>query len=89
MPGLGWCCCLRRRIGIAKAVMTTVHAYTSSQAMADGPRRHKRRGRAGAANRVPAALATTRALPEFTNRFDGLAIRAPVVVGSIADEPAA
>ena len=78
-----------RRIGIAKAAMTTIHAYTSSQSIVDGPSKHKRRGRAAAANLVPAAtgaaLATTRALPEFADRFDGVAIRAPIVVGSIAD----
>ena len=70
-----------RRIGIVKAVMATVHAYTSSQSIVDGPSKHKRRGRAGAANLVPAAtgaaLATTRALPEFAGRFDGVAIRCP------------
>jgi len=78
-----------RRIGVMKAIMTTVHAYTSSQSIVDGPSKHKRRGRAGAANLVPtatgAALATTRALPEFAGRFDGVAIRAPIPVGSIAD----
>jgi glyceraldehyde 3-phosphate dehydrogenase len=78
-----------RHIGIAKAVMTTVHAYTSSQSLVDAPSRHKRRGRAGAANLVPAAtgaaLATTRALPEYAGRFDGVAIRAPMLVGSLAD----
>ncbi|MGH7625688.1 MAG: type I glyceraldehyde-3-phosphate dehydrogenase [Gemmatimonadaceae bacterium] len=78
-----------RRIGIAKAVMTTVHAYTASQALVDGPRKRFRRGRAAAANLVPAttgaALATTRALPEFAGLFDGIAIRAPVPIGSIAD----
>jgi glyceraldehyde 3-phosphate dehydrogenase len=78
-----------RRIGISKAVMTTVHAYTSSQAIVDGPSKRLRRGRAAAANLVPtttgAALATTRALPEFADRFDGIALRAPIPVGSIAD----
>jgi glyceraldehyde 3-phosphate dehydrogenase len=78
-----------RRIGIAKAVMTTVHAYTSSQSIVDGPSKHKRPGRAGAVNLVPAAtgaaLATTRALPEYAGKFDGVAIRAPILVGSIAD----
>ena len=78
-----------RRIGIAKAVMTTVHAYTASQALVDGPNKRFRRGRAAAANLVPAttgaALATTRALPEYADLFDGIAIRAPVPVGSIAD----
>jgi glyceraldehyde 3-phosphate dehydrogenase len=78
-----------RRIGVAKALMTTVHAYTASQSLVDGPGKGFRRGRAAAANLVPAptgaALATTRALPEYAGRFDGVAIRAPVAVGSIAD----
>ena len=78
-----------RRIGIRKAVMTTVHAYTSSHALVDGPNKRFRRGRAAGANLVPtktgAALATTRALPEFEGRFDGIALRAPIPVGSIAD----
>ena len=78
-----------RRIGFAKAAMTTVHAYTSSQSIVDGPSKSFRRGRAAGANLVPAttgaALATTRALPEYAGRFDGVAIRAPIPVGSIAD----
>jgi glyceraldehyde 3-phosphate dehydrogenase len=78
-----------RRIGVKKAIMTTVHAYTSSQAIVDAPRGHLERGRAGAANLVPtstgAAAATTRALPSLQGRFDGVAVRAPVPVGSIAD----
>jgi glyceraldehyde 3-phosphate dehydrogenase len=78
-----------RRIGIAKAVMTTVHAYTASQSLVDGPSKRLRRGRAAAANLVPAttgaALATARALPEYAGLFDGIAIRAPIPVGSIAD----
>jgi glyceraldehyde 3-phosphate dehydrogenase (phosphorylating) len=78
-----------RRIGIEKAVMTTVHAYTSSQSVVDGPRRQFRRGRAAGANLVPtttgAALATTRALPQYAGLFDGIALRAPVPIGSIAD----
>lgn len=78
-----------RRIGIEKAAMTTVHAYTSSQSIVDGPNKLFRRGRAAAANLVPAttgaAHGTTRALPEYAGRFDGIAIRAPIPVGSIAD----
>ncbi|NUO65556.1 MAG: type I glyceraldehyde-3-phosphate dehydrogenase [Gemmatimonadaceae bacterium] len=78
-----------RRIGVRKAMMTTVHAYTASQALVDGPSKRHRRGRAAAANLVPAstgaALATTRALPEYGGRFDGVAIRAPLPIGSIAD----
>jgi glyceraldehyde 3-phosphate dehydrogenase len=80
---------LGRRIGVRKAIMTTVHAYTASQHIVDGPHRHIRRGRAGAANFVPtttgAALATTKALPDYRGRFDGIAIRGPVAVGSLAD----
>jgi glyceraldehyde 3-phosphate dehydrogenase len=78
-----------RRIGVDRAVMTTVHAYTSSQPTVDGPAKSFTRGRAGAANLVPtstgAALATTKALPELEGRFDGVAVRAPVPVGSVAD----
>ena len=80
---------LGRRLGVLKATMTTIHAYTASQALVDRPDKDRRRGRAAAANLVPsttgAAKATTRALPEYKGRFDGLAIRAPVPVGSIAD----
>ncbi len=78
-----------RRIGIEKATMTTIHAYTASQAIVDGPHKKPRRGRAGAANLVPtttgAAVATTKALPQYEGRFDGVAVRAPIPVGSIAD----
>ena len=79
----------RRRLGAERAVMTTVHAYTAHQHMVDGPNKDFRRGRAGAANLVPAATgaarATIRVVPELAGRFDGIAIRAPIPVGSIAD----
>ncbi|HZE21356.1 MAG TPA: type I glyceraldehyde-3-phosphate dehydrogenase, partial [Desulfobaccales bacterium] len=78
-----------RRIGIKKALMTTIHAYTSSQAMVDGPSKKWRRGRAGAANLVPtstgAAVATTNVLPQYKGKFDGTAVRCPVPCGSMAD----
>ncbi len=78
-----------RRIGVKKAIMTAVHAYTASQALVDGPHKNKRRGRAGGANLVPtstgAAIATTKALPKYRGLFDGVAVRAPVPVGSLAD----
>jgi glyceraldehyde 3-phosphate dehydrogenase len=78
-----------RRIGIAKAIMTTIHAYTSSQSLIDEVSKNKRRGRAAAANFVPtstgAAIATAKALPQYKGLFDGVAVRAPVPVGSIAD----
>ncbi|MCL4502763.1 MAG: type I glyceraldehyde-3-phosphate dehydrogenase [Deltaproteobacteria bacterium] len=78
-----------RRIGIKKATMTTIHAYTSSQAIVDGPSKKFRRGRAGAQNLVPtstgAAVATTNVLPQYKGKFDGVAMRCPVVLGSVAD----
>ena len=78
-----------RRIGIKKAIMTTVHAYTASQGIVDKPSKNFERGRAGAANFVPtttgAAKATAKALPELDNLFDGIAVRGPVAVGSLAD----
>lgn len=81
---------LGRRIGIKKAIMTTVHAYTASQGMVDAPSgKNFRMGRAGAQNLIPtttgAAIATTKALPAFKGKFDGVAIRVPVPVGSISD----
>jgi glyceraldehyde 3-phosphate dehydrogenase len=78
-----------RRIGIKKAIMTTVHAYTASQSIVDSQHKRFERGRAGAANLVPtstgAAIATTKALPQYKGMFDGIAVRAPVTVGSVAD----
>jgi glyceraldehyde 3-phosphate dehydrogenase len=80
---------LGRRIGIVKAIMTTIHAYTASQGIVDGPSKKIRRGRAGAANFVPtstgAAIATTKALPQYAGKFDGVAVRGPVPAGSLAD----
>ena len=69
--------------------MNTVHAYTASQAIVDGPNKKLRRGRAGAANLVPsatgAATATTQAFPMLRGRFQGTAVRAPVPLCSISD----
>jgi len=80
-----------RHFGVAKALMTTVHAYTATQMLVDAPggKKDMRRGRAAAANIVPsstgAAIATTKALPQHKGNFDGVALRVPVTVGSIAD----
>ena len=61
-----------RHIGVQRAVMTTIHAYTAGQQLVDGPSKSFRRGRAGAANLVPtstgAARATTRAVPELAGQ---------------------
>jgi glyceraldehyde 3-phosphate dehydrogenase len=79
-----------RRIGIKKAILTTIHAYTATQAIVDGPsKKQVREGRAAAANFVPsttgAAIATTKVLPQYKGKFDGVAVRAPIPVGSISD----
>ena len=71
-----------RYFGIQKALLTTIHGYTASQSIVDGPHKKFRRGRAGAANLVPtttgAAIATTKALPQYEGKFDGVSVRAPV-----------
>ncbi len=78
-----------RRIGIQKMIMTTVHGYTTSQELVDAPASKWARGRAAAINIVPtttgAAIATTKALPQYEGLFDGIALRVPVPVGSISD----
>jgi glyceraldehyde 3-phosphate dehydrogenase len=79
-----------RRVGIKKAILNTVHAYTASQTLVDAPsKKEPRMGRAAAINLAPAAtgaaIATTKALPQYEGRFDGVAVRSPVVVGSISD----
>jgi glyceraldehyde 3-phosphate dehydrogenase len=81
---------LDEAIGIEKAVLSTVHAYTASQALVDGPsKKDFREGRAAAQNIVPsstgAAIATTLAYPSLKGNFDGISIRVPVPVGSIVD----
>lgn len=78
-----------RHLGIKKAALTTVHAYTSTQGIVDTPSKKIRRGRAAAANFVPtttgATKATIKVLPQLEGKFEGSAIRGPVVVGSISD----
>jgi glyceraldehyde 3-phosphate dehydrogenase len=81
---------LNRRIGIIKAVLNTIHSYTASQSLVDAPsKRELRMGRAAGVNLAPAstgaAIAVTIALPQLVGRFDGIAIRTPVPVGSISD----
>ncbi|KKU94127.1 MAG: Glyceraldehyde-3-phosphate dehydrogenase [Candidatus Jorgensenbacteria bacterium GW2011_GWA1_48_13] len=77
--------------GIKKAILNTVHGYTATQNLVDGPTKGKdyRRGRAAAQNIVPsttgAATAVTRTIRELEGKFDGIAMRVPVVNGSIAD----
>ena len=81
---------LGRRLGIKKAILNTTHAYTASQTLVDAPsKREPRMGRAAGMNLAPAAtgaaIATTKALPQYAGKFDGIAVRVPVSVGSISD----
>jgi glyceraldehyde 3-phosphate dehydrogenase len=81
---------LHDALGIEKALLSTVHAYTASQSLVDGPsKKDMREGRAAACNIVPsstgAAIATTRAHTALTGKFDGISIRVPITVGSIVD----
>lgn len=80
---------LHEKIGIQKAALNTIHGYTDDQNLQDGSHKDLRRARAAARNTVPtstgAAVATTRVIPDLENKFDGVAIRVPVSVGSISD----
>lgn len=82
---------LDESIGIEKAILNTVHGYTATQALVDGPAGKKgfREGRAAAVNIVPsstgAAIAVTKAFPKLEGLFDGVSMRVPVVSGSIVD----
>jgi len=80
---------LDEEFGIESGMLTTVHAYTGSQNLIDGPKAKTRRGRAAAENIVPtstgAAQATTEVLPELEGKLDGMAMRVPVPDGSITD----
>lgn len=75
--------------GIEKAMMTTIHAYTSDQNIHDGGHKDYRRARAAAVNIIPtssgATHAAAQAYPPLKDKFDGLAIRVPVPVGSLSD----
>ncbi len=81
---------LHEALGIEKALLNTVHGYTASQGIVDGPNKKDfREGRAAAQNIVPsstgAAIAVTKAFPELTGLFDGISMRVPVPAGSIVD----
>ena len=78
--------------GIIKATLSTVHAYTATQGIVDGPVRgghDYRKGRAAAHNTVPettgAAISVARAIPDLKGKFDGVSFRVPTIVGSISD----
>ncbi len=81
---------LDETLGIEKALLNTIHAYTASQALVDGPsKKDLREGRAAAQNMVPsstgAAIAVTKIIPKLEGKFDGISIRVPIITGSIVD----
>ena len=80
---------LDEEFGIEAGQLTTVHAYTGSQNLMDGPNGKPRRRRAAAENIIPtstgAAQATTEVLPQLEGKLDGMAIRVPVPNGSITE----
>ena len=77
-------------IGVKKAVLNTIHAYTATQKIVDSPdAKDWRRGRAGAQNIVPsstgAAISVTEVVKNLKGLFDGIALRVPVITGSVID----
>jgi glyceraldehyde 3-phosphate dehydrogenase len=84
---------LENEFGILKGVMTTVHAYTAEQNLVDGPppalKKDLRRARAAAVNIIPTTSGVAEAMkaimPQLDGKFDGLALRVPVITGSISD----
>lgn len=80
---------LDKEFGIDLAMMSTVHSFTQSQMLQDGPAKDIREARAASQNIVPtttgAAIATTQALPQLKDRFNGLSFRVPTIVVSLSD----
>jgi glyceraldehyde 3-phosphate dehydrogenase len=80
---------LHERFGIEEGFVTTVHAYTNDQRLADVPHKDFRRSRAAAQNIIPtttgAARAVGKVMPELKGKLDGMAMRVPVPDGSIVD----
>jgi glyceraldehyde-3-phosphate dehydrogenase/erythrose-4-phosphate dehydrogenase len=80
---------LHDELGIAKGLMTTIHAYTQDQNLQDGPHKDLRRARAAALNIVPTSTGAAKAiglvLPELKGKLDGYSLRVPIPTGSITD----
>ena len=80
---------MHAKIGVRKAMLLTAHGYTDDQNLQDNSHKDYRRGRAAAQNIVPtstgAAEATIATIPELKGLFDGIALRVPVITGSITD----
>ena len=80
---------LEDNFGIEKALMTTVHSYTASQRILDAPAKDLREARAAAENIVPTSTGASKAaaltIPSLKGKFDGLSVRVPTPVVSLAD----
>ena len=80
---------LNDTVGIDRGLMTTIHAYTADQRLQDAPHKDLRRARAAAANLVPTSTGAAKAiglvLPELDGKLNGMAVRAPVITGSVVD----
>ena len=80
---------LSERFGFVRGLMTTIHAYTSGQAVLDGPHKDLRRARAAAVSMIPTTTGAARAislvLPELEGKLDGMAIRVPTPDVSLVD----
>lgn len=81
---------LEDSFGVEKSLMSTIHSYTSTQNLIDGPaKKDVRRGRAAAHNIVPsstgAAIAAAKVVPSLDGKFDGMAYRVPTIDGSVSD----
>jgi glyceraldehyde 3-phosphate dehydrogenase len=80
---------LHEELGIEHGLMTTVHAYTASQNLLDGPHKDMRRARSAADNIIPTSTGAAKAigtvLPDLDGKLDGMAMRVPVPCGSIVD----
>jgi len=78
-----------KELGVVKAMMTTIHAYTSDQRLLDNSHTDLRRARSAAINTIPtttgAATASVEIVPELEGLFNGLSIRVPVATASLAD----
>lgn len=80
---------IEKEFGIEKALLTTIHAYTAGQNLQDGPHKDLRRARAACQNMVPtstgAAKATAKIITSLDGKFDGMAIRVPIITVSLVD----
>src|ERR687894_498628 len=80
---------LHEAVGIERGIMTTIHAYTADQRLQDAPHKDLRRARAAAANLVPTSTGAAKAIglviPELDGKLNGIAVRAPVITGSVVD----